>query len=226
MNHCSVLTQSFWWIQLCPLSFALWCYETCPVGLYITFSWLPSLPPWFSLPISHPVSLLGLWLLMSYSGSAPGIGAPEQRQIHSEVLSEEGETVNQIRSDVSCLRWCGGLHGSGMWDFLSQCASLRGPHQWCPSSSAEPKTKWLLSLCLGLGSCRWNPEHWLPCCLGTGIRWPSCFPFMAPYDTRHSPALPASYSSEPLISVFPVFRNLQMKSQQHPPVFRSLQIQL
>lgn len=78
-----------------------------PLGLYITFSWPPSLPPRFSLRISHPVSLLGLRLLMSYSGLAPGIGAPEQRQSHSEVISEEGETVNQIRSDVSCLHWYG-----------------------------------------------------------------------------------------------------------------------
>lgn len=107
MNHCPMLTLSFPMNSTLPTELRPLMLGNVSRRLYITFSWLPSLPPWFSLPISHPVSLLALRLLMSYSGLAPGIGAPEQRQSHSEVISEEGETINQIRSDVSCLHWCG-----------------------------------------------------------------------------------------------------------------------
>ena len=148
-----------------------------------------------------------------------------------ELLSKDKVTVRSfqrkaIRSDVSCLHWCGGLHGSGIWDFLSQCTSLQGHHQWCTSSSAEPQSKWLLALCSGLSSCGWNPEHWLPCWLGTGTRWPSHLPFMSPYDTRHPPALPASNFSEPPHQCVSCLQKSPDEKPTTSPHFRSLQIQL
>ena len=41
-----------------------------------------------------------------------------------ELLSKDKVTVRSFQrkaiwSDVSCLHWCGGLHGSGIWDFLA-----------------------------------------------------------------------------------------------------------